>query len=108
VAPLQTSVQCDMVVRMTAFISWVFRIVHGDLYASARHRMTHNVPETAVYVGDRRGRRYRRPEYRWMDPALLLARVRERDLHTATRPMRWWEQENDTPDLRQVMGGLPA
>jgi hypothetical protein len=43
-----------------------------------------------------------------MDPALLLARVRERDLHTVTRPMRWWEQERDTPDLRYVVEGLAA
>jgi hypothetical protein len=99
-----------MVVHMTAFLSWVFRLIHGDLYASARHRFTRHTPKTSprVYVGARKGRRYRRPEHRWMDPALLLARVRERDLHTVTRPMRWWEQERDTPDLRYVVEGLAA
>ncbi len=99
--------QCDMVISMTALISWVFRLVHGDLYATAKHRLTSavTVPTAGVYLGTRQGWRYRRPSYRWMSPTLLMRKVRERDAHTATRPMRWWEQDNDTPDLKQVVIG---
>lgn len=80
---------------MTAFISWLFRLVHGDLYSTARHRLTSAMtgPASTVYVGTRRGWWYRRPDYRWMEVTALWTQIKLRDLTTHTQPLRWYDQE---------------
>lgn len=93
---------------MTALISWVVRLFYGDLYTNAKHRLTSAVtaPASTVYQGTRKGWRYRTPDYRWLNARDLMTKVRARDASQATRPMRWYEQDDDTvTDLKQVLVG---
>jgi hypothetical protein len=86
---------------MTALVSFLVWLWKGR--PTGRHHNTSGPSFIETEDNPRQGRDYIRADYRWLSPTKLMRMVRERDLHTATRPMRWWEQDGDTPDLRPVL-----
>lgn len=85
-----------MVTRMMALISWFVRLFVEDMVPQGRHRPDTVQNPHRIENIVRQGRRYKRPEYRWMSPTLLMVQVRLRDLHTQTRPLRWWQHDDST------------
>lgn len=71
---------------------------------TGRHHL--NRPDGVRFVGEHIGRRYRSTRDGFISAHDLIRAIRLRELTTPTRPMRWWERDNETPDIRAVVDGL--